>query len=168
MWCLGDHHIIQCTAMFMVERMSQHRAFFMDPFNTPANWVFSATNLTGCVLYTCFWHSAKFCILVLQDQWAGWPGDVCEMEKESAWENCPENMRGNLCRMSIFSKHCGAWCCSLWRHRSSGRLFFKFQARSNIFGTPSGPTYLILQSQTTFRAMSKVRYTKHILQMLMT
>jgi len=33
-WCIGDHHIIQCTAMFMVERILQHRAFFMDPFNT--------------------------------------------------------------------------------------------------------------------------------------
>ena len=46
--------------------------------------------------------------------------------------------------------------------------FFKFQKCSNVFGTPSAPTHMILQSQTTFWAVAKLRYTKHILQMLMT
>jgi len=77
-------------------------------------------------------------------------------------------MHGNLCCMSSCSKHHGVWHWSVWRHQSSSILFFKFQVCLDIFGTPSAPTYLILQSQTTFGAMSKVRYTKHILQMVMT
>jgi len=49
---IGDHHTIQCTAMFMVERMSQHREFFMAPFNTLQTQCFKPP----------IWH-VVFCVL---------------------------------------------------------------------------------------------------------
>ena len=149
--------------------VARHRIFLWILFLHPHIHCCKSPVWQDVFCIPCFWLSPKGSSLVLQDQasrlarWCLW-SEKCVCLVKLSW--------GHAWKSVLYEQLLQTpWCITMVSTKAplNRQAVFQFKICSDIFGTPSAPTHLILQNQTTtFGVTSKVRYTKRILQMLMT